>query len=187
MSEGCCTYSNAGYPNYYIANDSYLLSYDNSNSTLITKVVSYIQTIKSSTSIFNPNIEAKTDLTRSQSSATYMGAIQESLNILLDNLNVEITNRDAVIDYILDHSGFDVSVMYASIRIREVFGSEAEVLLDLKKICEKCQDILVLTVRQKSYDDDILNRLDDISDEFDTDSNEGSGWLLLTTDFHYAR
>ena len=187
MSEGCCIYSNAGYPSYPIYNDRDFISYDNADSRLIAKVVSYIQTIKSSTSIFNHNIEAKTDLTRSQSSATYMGAIQESLNILLDNLNVVINGRDAVIDYILDHSGFDVSVMYACIRIREVFGSEAEVLLDLKKICEKCQDIIVLTVRQKSYDDDIMNRLDDISDEFDTDSHEGSGWLLLTTDFHYAR
>jgi len=187
MSEGCYTYSNAGYPNYYIPNDSYLLSYDHSNNTLIEKVLSYILATKSSTSIVTHDIEATTNLPISQSSATYTGVIQESLNILLDNLNVEITNRDAVIDYILDHSGFDMSVMYASIRIREEFGNDAEVLLDLKKICEKCQDILVLTVRQKSYDDDIISRLDHISDEFDTDSNEGSGWLLLTTDFHYAR
>jgi len=186
MSEGFCTYSNAGYP-YYRTNDSYFIPYYHSNSTLIEKVLSYIQTIKSSTLIFTHDIEVKTDLPIYQSPATCMGAIQDSLNILLDNLSVEITNRNAVIDYILDHSGFDMSVMYASIRIREEFGNNAEVHLDLKKICEKCQDILVLTVRQKSYDDDIMNRLDNISDEFDTDSNEGSGWLLLTTDFHYAR
>jgi len=186
MSEGFCTYPAAGYP-YYRTNESYLIPYDHSNSTLIEKVLSYILATKSSTSIFTPDIEVTINLPVSQSSATYTGVIQESLNILLDNLNVKITNKDAVINYILDHSGFDVSVMYASIRIREEFGNNAEVLLDLKKICEKCQDILVLTVRQKSYDDDIMNRLDNISDEFDTDSNEGSGWLLLTTDFHYAR
>jgi len=187
MTEGCCTYSNTGYPTTPIYNDRYLFSYDDADSRLITKVFSYIQNIISPTSIFYDNTEAKTDSNTYQSSATYMRSIEESFNILLDNLNVEINEKNAVIDYILDHSGFDMSVMYASIRIREEFGNDVEVFLDLKKICEKCQDIVVLTIRQKSYDDDIMNRLDHISDEFDTDSNEGSGWLLLTTDFHYAR
>ncbi len=112
---------------------------------------------------------------------------QKILNFIFTELNIKINEKNAVLNYILDHSGFDMSVMYASIRIREEFGNDAEVLLDVKKICEKCQDILVLTVRQKSYDADIMNRLDDISDEFDTNSNEGSGWLLLTTDFHYTK
>lgn len=54
---------------------------------------------------------------------------QKILNFIFTELNIKINKKDTVINYILDHSGFDVSVMYASIRIREEFGNNAEVLL----------------------------------------------------------
>ena len=124
----------------------------------------------------------------SNSTSIYQNVVADSLHVLTKNLQVQVLNQKSVVDYLVQNEGFDLAVLYASLRIRETFGNSAEVVLDIDEDAES-STLLEITVRKREYceNDDILTVLDTISLEYESDFLESDGWLVLTTDFHYAQ
>lgn len=124
----------------------------------------------------------------SNSASIYQNVVADSLHVLTKNLQVQVLNQKSVVDYLVQNEGFDLAVLYASLRIRETFGNSAEVVLDIDEDAES-STLLEITVRKREYceNDDILTVLDTISLEYESDFLESDGWLVLTTDFHYAQ
>ena len=124
----------------------------------------------------------------SNSPSIYRNVVEDSFQVLVQNLQVKVLHQKAVIDYLIQNKGFDLAVLYASLRIRETFGSPAEVILDINEE-EESLALLEITVRKREYcdNDNILSILDSISSEYESDFLESDGWLVLTTDFHYAQ
>lgn len=105
------------------------------------------------------------------------------LYILKERFDIQIKDEFSVLKYIGTFVNFDIDIVYAIIRIREEFGDDAEIILELKEIC--CGNtMLVIIVRQKIYSDNIMTILDKINSELEENMNEFSGWVLLTSDFH---
>ena len=65
----------------------------------------------------------------------------------------------------------------------EEFGSTSEITLDIAHDYENSDRCLVVYVRQKKYEDDIITRMDRICDLYEPNLKGLSGWLLLTTDY----
>lgn len=124
----------------------------------------------------------------SNSPSIYRNVVEDSFQVLVQNLQVKVLHQKSVIDYLIQNEGFDLAVLYASLRIRETFGNSAEVVLDIDEDAES-STLLEITVRKREYceNDDILTVLDTISLEYESDFLESDGWLVLTTDFHYAQ
>ena len=122
----------------------------------------------------------------SNSTSIYQNVVADSLHVLTKNLQVQVLNQKSVVDYLVQNEGFDLAVLYASLRIRERFGESAEIVLNLN---DEMPELLEITVRKREYceNDDILTVLDTISLEYESDFLESDGWLVLTTDFHYAQ
>lgn len=122
----------------------------------------------------------------SNSSSLYRKVVADSFQVLVQNPPVKVLNQKAVIDYLVQNEGFDLAVLYASLCIREHFGDSAEIVLNLNA---DMPELLEITVRKRDYseNDDILRVLDSISGEYEHDFLDSDGWLVLTTDFHYAQ
>ena len=122
----------------------------------------------------------------SNSASIYQNVVADSLHVLTKNLQVQVLNQKSVVDYLVQNEGFDLAVLYASLRIRERFGESAEIVLNLN---DEMPELLEITVRKREYceNDDILRVLDSISGEYEPDFLESDGGLVLTTDFHYAQ
>jgi archaellum biogenesis ATPase FlaH len=105
------------------------------------------------------------------------------LYILKNRFDVQIKDETSVLKYIEAYPNCNIDVTYAVTRLRDEFGNNADIVLELRKMCFDNQ-MLVIIVRQKEYSDDIMTILDKISDELDEDATEFLPWILLTTDFH---
>ena len=71
--------------------------------------------------------------------------------------------------------------------MRDEFGQDAELSLELYRDPEIADQFLTLEVRQDQYDTNIVERLDRISGEFADELEHCSGDILLTTDFRAPR
>lgn len=67
--------------------------------------------------------------------------------------------------------------------INEKLNVPAQVSLEVYKDPEIKDEHLVIYIRQAVYDDEIMNIIDEISEECDGLLHNKSGWLIITTDF----
>jgi len=67
--------------------------------------------------------------------------------------------------------------------INEKLNAPAQVSLEVYKDTEIKDEHLVIYMRQAVYDDEIMNIIDEISEECDGLLHNKSGWLIITTDF----
>ena len=70
------------------------------------------------------------------------------LYILKERFDVQIKDETSVLKYIEAYSNCNIDVTYAVIRIRDEFGNNADIVLELRKMCFDNQ-MLVIIVRQK--------------------------------------
>lgn len=105
--------------------------------------------------------------------------------ILIDNLDVIISDRDAVLDYMGHHPEIYLPLIYSYARIRDMFGPSAVILLNTQ-LEEGYTDLIIMTLRLTKYIDNVISTLDKIMGESDSCVCRSRGWILLTTDFHIA-
>ncbi|HZU35974.1 MAG TPA: hypothetical protein VFA18_08705 [Gemmataceae bacterium] len=67
--------------------------------------------------------------------------------------------------------------------VREEFGTAGELILRLYRDPEAQDEYLSLYVRQWPYDASVMDRINGISERFEAELADCSGWLLLTSDF----
>ena len=72
-------------------------------------------------------------------------------------------------------------------RVREEFGKDAQLTLRLYRDPEIDDRYLSLNVRLVGYDDRTMERIDRVSEPFDEQLCNASGYLLVTTDFRAAQ
>jgi hypothetical protein len=63
------------------------------------------------------------------------------------------------------------------------FAGTAELSLEVYRDPEIGDEYLTLFVRQRKYDEDIIEKIDQLSAEYQVAFHRTAGWLLLTTDF----
>jgi hypothetical protein len=66
---------------------------------------------------------------------------------------------------------------------RSVFGSESEMITTVRQDPEFDDCYLCLTIRLPSYDDNVTQLLDQVTEPFEAELCSASGYVLVTTDF----
>lgn len=110
-------------------------------------------------------------------------SIENSLFGLNTYLGIEFPHVDAVVDYCVRNPGFYDVFLYASILTKEEFGDNSQISVELYRDPECDDEYVSIYVRQDSYDNDILERIEEVCKEYEVALTDTSGWLLVTTDF----
>jgi hypothetical protein len=100
---------------------------------------------------------------------------------------VLIPHREEVGAYLDSHPDLGEILPAISAHARQEFGTQAELTLRVYRDPEINDCYLSLYVRLPSYDEAIMARLDRVSQPFEDELCQASGYLLVTTDFRPPR
>lgn len=101
----------------------------------------------------------------------------------LSAVNVVLPNLEKVKNYLLKYPDMIDLLEPVCAAVLDRFPPPSQVALELYEDPEIDDQYLTIYVRQKQYDEDILDVLDEASRQFDDILCDTSGWLLVTTDF----
>ena len=102
-----------------------------------------------------------------------------------------ISSREIIIprpaevrDYLVRYPDMTDLVESVSELSREKLGTDAQLSLEVYHDPEVEDEYLTLYIRQDTYDDHLLDVIDEVCAEYESALVGRSGWLLVTTDFH---
>jgi hypothetical protein len=99
---------------------------------------------------------------------------------------IALANEAEITTYLAAHPDLANVVPSVGARVREEFGKDAQLTLRLYRDPEIDDRYLSLNVRLLGYDDHTMERIDRVSEPFDEQLCDASGYLLVTTDFRAA-
>ena len=114
-------------------------------------------------------------------------AVGELLFAVDSDADIVVPNSVEVGRYLSEHAGLSTVLPQICQRVREKFGPDAELSLELYRDPEIDDRYLTLEVRQDQYESDIMDKLDTLSEEFANELPQCSGHILVTTDFSPPR
>ncbi len=101
--------------------------------------------------------------------------------------NVLLPNRPEVLGYARRHADLAALLPGIAAPVREFFGPDVELSLELYKDPEINDRYLTLYLRQQIFDPDLIDRIDEFRPRFYDELNQVSGHLLITTDYRKPR
>jgi hypothetical protein len=110
-------------------------------------------------------------------------AIQiENILSALKSMSVIIVNPDDIREYLIN---FNLELLLIPIfrRVKELFHNNDKFYLKVYHDLEVKDEYLTLYIRQEKYYGNILEIIEELSEEFEERISTTSGWLLITTDF----
>ena len=110
----------------------------------------------------------------------------DKLLAVLTTQGITLANEPEIAVYLTDHPDLADVVPSVGARVREEFGKDAQLTLRLYRDPEIDDRYLSLNVRLLGYDDRTMERIDRVSEPFDEQLCDVSGYLLVTTDFRSA-
>ncbi len=143
----------------------------------------WTQTITPVSSLQNENLENEfAERARPQSDTDVTVHIEAALNDL-QGIEVDVPQSEKVRDYLLRYFDLTSLIPLVCSMARKKFALEAYLSLELYRDPEIEDEYLVLYVRQENYDERIMDKIEDVCDEYEVMLSGKSGWLLVTTDF----
>ena len=112
--------------------------------------------------------------------------LERTLKDLVSN-SVRIPRRADVSEYLRRHPDMIELVEIVSKRTAQMFSRSGQVSLETYKDPEFEDEYLTLYVRQKHYDQTVLDAINHVGTAYSGQLAEKSGWLLVTTDFQPPR
>jgi len=100
---------------------------------------------------------------------------------------ITISKPSEVSDYLIRYPDLSNFVLYICKIARDEFGIQTQLSLEIYNDPEIEDEYLTLYVRQQHYDENILDKIEDVRKQYEEMLIGRSGWLLVTTDFHPPR
>jgi hypothetical protein len=101
--------------------------------------------------------------------------------------HVKIPDQVAVRDYLLMYPDLVGVVRYAASQTRKLFNTGTELSLEVFNSQEDDDKFLALYVRQKPYERDIMEKIDEVGEEINPMMTFSSGWFVVVTDFRFPK
>ncbi|MBP7765015.1 MAG: hypothetical protein KA113_07505 [Syntrophaceae bacterium] len=126
------------------------------------------------------------DIISAPSTKSSMKPAEFLLTFLLSK-RIKIPETQSIMEYIEQFPDILDVMFNACILAKESFDDSVQFSLEIYKDQESDDRYPTLYIRRKSYDDDILKLIDDISEEVGSKLESKAGWFLVTTDFALPR
>lgn len=111
----------------------------------------------------------------------------EALFRSLELISIFVSDEPTVKNYLVEHFDMTKVVWAACVAAVMRLNSSDQLTVELYRDPEEDNEHLVLFVRQEEYDENIMDTIDKINEDFESDLEGKSGWLLVTTDFKRPR
>ncbi len=121
----------------------------------------------------------KTEQTGSSSNSRTIEDLFESLERDL----IFISDPSDVREYLYKYPDIIGLIKFVGELITDKFDINSQVTLEVFHDPEVDDSYLTFYIRQKDYEDDIMDKIDEISERFEPYLQDVKGWLLVTTDF----
>jgi len=108
---------------------------------------------------------------------------QHPLEILQETYKVNVPEIELIQDYFSDHPDIEEVVTIAAINTRKYFNQATEVSLEMYYDLDSEEQYLILYVRQESYSEDIIERIDKVCESYESGLANLSAWFVVSTDF----
>lgn len=134
-------------------------------------------------SLQNENLDNEfAERTRPQSDTDVTVHIEAALKDL-QGIAVGITQSEKVRDYLLRYTDMTSLIPLVCGMVRKKFDVDTYLSLEVYRDPEIEDEYLVLYVRQEDYDERLMDKIEEVCDEYEEMLSGKSGWLLVTTDF----
>lgn len=107
---------------------------------------------------------------------------QEFFSSLQKN-NILIPDQKGILEYLKVYPGLIRMIQLVCEKARKEFAYPDQLVLDMFFDPESDDKYPTLYVRQEAYDENILSRIDAVSELFESLLAKTKGWFLFTTDF----
>lgn len=124
--------------------------------------------------VINPNIDAVREATQ---------VSNHSLELFQSRYNVNIPETQLIQDYFTEHPDIEEVVTLAAKSAREHFDENTEISLEMYYDVDSEDQYLTLYIRQDNYEEDIIEKIDQICESYESELRANSDWFLVTTDF----
>ena len=105
----------------------------------------------------------------------------------LDDNEVEFEELAEIRDYLLRFPDLLDLIPEVCTTVVQRFGKDAQLSLKVRRDPGLEDGLLALYVRLKQYDDQVMDKIEDIRLEYSEELNRRRGWLLITTDFRLVK
>ncbi|MFQ6609153.1 MAG: hypothetical protein ACE5EE_11600 [Fidelibacterota bacterium] len=130
--------------------------------------------------------DALEDLIRPQSNTDITFHIEDALK-QIKKIEVNIPQPGAVRDYLVRYSDITSLITLVCSMAREELGVDTQLSLEVYRDPEIEDEYLALYVRQESYDELIMDKIEELCAEYEEELTGKSGWFIVTTDFRPPR
>lgn len=120
---------------------------------------------------------------------TYCLNIRIEKTILsLAQKNIKIPHPGEIRDYLLEYPDIMNIIEKITPVVADYFAIKSQISLEVYHDPEFSDSYLIMYVRQDTYKDDIIDRLDKINEEIIRNMTENmAGWISVTTDFNFPK
>lgn len=128
-------------------------------------------------------VDSRTPLGTQNKTFSITSEINDALSEI-SQVGILISDYKLVRDYLIEY--FDmVDILQEACRsAKNHLGERAQLSLEVYRDPEIKDEYLTLYVRQEHYDEDIMETILKISEEYENELVSKSGWFLVTTDFN---
>jgi len=111
----------------------------------------------------------------------------ETMLEYLSSIQVAVPNPEEVCDYLSRYPDIIELVMLACEETRSRFLLSTQLSLELYRDPEIDDQYLTLYVRQNKYEENIMDKIEEIRLPYSDELADKTGYLLLTTDFQFPK
>lgn len=154
--------------------------WNDSPASLIDRAINWLF---GGTSIDKHSIVSEQSYDIRNATASDNSLIEPLLFALFENQKFNLIQSGDVVGYLQRYLGMYWPLIVACHLISKEFQNEGTFSLEVYHDPEGHDEYLMLTVRQYHYTDDLLGRIERVSDLVRPFLQGESGWLLITTDF----
>jgi hypothetical protein len=126
---------------------------------------------------------SRSSFDQQDATGSLVSMIEPSILGLCEYLGIHLLEGGEVVGYLQRYPGLYMPLLFACHLTDEEFAGEGSFSLEVYHDPEGHDEYLMLTVRQHHYTDDLLGRIERVSDLVRPSLQGESGWLLITTDF----
>ena len=148
----------------------------------IEKLFAFYYVLKEETGEVSETKNTLVEYLRTLAGTTIVSKIEDTFSEL-KKLGVKIPSLARVRNYLLNYSDTTNILHPVCQSIRECFGCEAEISLEVYEDPEIDDEYLTLYIRVPKYDNKVMDYIKNIRKEYEDALTSMKGWLLITTDF----
>ena len=102
-------------------------------------------------------------------------------------LGIMVPNSSALQKYLSRYPDIVDMIIPICKQVKGKFKYSSQISLELYRDPEIVDEYITIYVRQRNYDESVMNRIEEIEAKYEKELIDKKGWIIITTDFQQPR